>query len=786
MKTALRNFINTLVRFRTATLLNLLGLAVAFASFLVIMMPVRHELTYDGLYPTKDRLYRIELKAGKGNFTRSLADEAIAAIPQIDQVAYVSSWKENGPVSQPGQSAEHAFEATWVTASGQFPAVFGLRAVAGSFADFNHGKSVIIPRTMARRLFGSENPSGEQLVLKTAWSADTVSVAAVYADLPENSSLKGIFFKNIGDEGLQSRNWNYSLYATLRDKADIAPVTATLDGLLKRRTETTPWLAENRTVGPDEALVALIKPNKRYFSEENPDAKKGDMGMVLTLVGLAALILGLAVINFINFSMALVPKRIRNINTRKVLGSTNAALRWQQVGEAMGLCLLAASLGLVLVDSLSTTSFAALVPASLALGANLPLVWITLGIALLTGLLSALYPALYSTSFSPALVLKGSFGLSEQGRKLRTALIGVQYVISVGLIIVAIFIRVQYDYMRSYDIGIDRGGVISAELSQKLTRQYKTVQDQLLENPDIQGVAFSMQPVISSGFGWTRPYMDTEIKFNTIHVTPGFLTLMGIPVPEGRDFREGDPARGGAYIFNETARKAFGLEVGEYVGGNQEEHPTEIVGIARDYNFRPLHYAVEPFAFYVRGDDYPAARFLYFKTQPGREQAGMQYVEQTLLAMDPEIRSTLALSFVDESVGAQYGTEDNLSRLISAFSLLAVLISTMGAFGLILFETQYRRKEIGLRKVFGATVADVLNMFNRRYVGIVGVCFVIAVPLAYYVVKQWQGNFAYQAPVSLWVFAAALAIVLIITVTTVTLQSYRAATENPAESLKSE
>ena len=213
----------------------------------------------------------------------------------------------------------------------------------------------------------------------------------------------------------------------------------------------------------------------------------------------------------------------------------------------------------------------------------------------------------------------------------------------------------------------------------------------------------------------------------------------------------------------------------------------EIAGIARDFNFRPLHYPVSNIALYVFGrNPWIPLSFCYIKVSGPDVIKTIKDIQKTMLAFDPEAQSRLKIDFFDESIGSMYQKESRQAAQITLFSLLAVLISTLGAFGLILFETQYRRKEIALRKTYGATVVDILQMFNRRYVIIVLICFVLAAPTAFLIIRHWQQNFAYQAPIGVWIFVAALCIVLLITIGTVTLQSYRSATENPSHSFKQE
>ena len=257
---------------------------------------------------------------------------------------------------------------------------------------------------------------------------------------------------------------------------------------------------------------------------------------------------------------------------------------------------------------------------------------------------------------------------------------------------------------------------------------------------------------------------------------------MGIRITDGRDFNENDDLKPEiSQIFNETSQRKDSITVGEKM-----EDGTNIVGIARDFNFQPLQYGINPFAFVAFGTTELGAwtplRYLFVKTNGTDIPAVADFIRKSVKELVPD--SQLDIRFMDEEIGNQYYKEQKLSNLLTLFSLLSILISIVGVFGLVLFETQYRRKEIGIRKIHGATVGEILWMFNKIYVRIVLACFVVAVPIAYCIVDRWLENFAYKAPVEIWIYFAALAIVLGTTVATVLIQTYRAATDNPVRSLK--
>ena len=342
--------------------------------------------------------------------------------------------------------------------------------------------------------------------------------------------------------------------------------------------------------------------------------------------------------------------------------------------------------------------------------------------------------------------------------------------------------------MRSYDIGLSRENILVTNLTYNMAEHQEALTDRLKKNPNVVDVAYSLGSVTDPAMIWTHPHDHETISFHCIPVSYNFPSLMGIQIVEGRDFLPSDNDKNGTFIFNQKAQSHYNLRVGEFVENhNNQPHEAEIVGVAKDFNFMPLHYPIGEIALMVFGHNpWGPLNVCYIKVKGPNVLKTLDDVRKTMLAFDPEAQSRLKIDFFDESIGNMYKKESRQAAQVTLFSLLAVLISTLGAFGLILFETQYRRKEIALRKTYGATIGNILYMFNRRYGIIVLICFVLAAPTAYLIIRHWQQNFAYQAPITVWIFILALAIVLLITLGTVTLQSYRSATENPSHSFKQE
>ena len=349
-------------------------------------------------------------------------------------------------------------------------------------------------------------------------------------------------------------------------------------------------------------------------------------------------------------------------------------------------------------------------------------------------------------------------------------------------------------------MGFDRENLLSVEVpweavnpdvegSQLDYTKRDALLDKLTQNPQIKGVAFGEIQLVSTAEGtWGRPLENGDKAIFTIHtVSWNFLDVMGIDVVEGRDFLLSDENTiTGAMIFNQTAQKKYGLTFETKMLGHLFGYNANIVGFCEDFNFAPADRKIEPFAFLVCGHyGWDMPRHTYIRTEAGADIAEVRkYVFDTLMEIapyaDPE---KIKVEFFDRELELLYQREDKLSTLVTLFSFLSIVISIIGVFGLVLFETQYRRREIGIRRVHGASVGSILQMFNRKYLYIVAACSAVAIPISYYIIDQWMQQYVYRVEMSWWVYALAVAIILVITVVTVTLRSYKAATENPTESI---
>lgn len=811
MKIAFRNFLTTLRRYKISSLLNVIGLTLAFTAFYVIMTQVWWELGYNRSLHEADRIYLVEnedwYEPGKWSswLNRPVPERVIASTAGVEVGGCMwggfgsgTCWTSNEP-----SFGYNKFSASCGSVSLPFLDVFAFRSVEGDVHDLGKPKSVIVSREAAERM---RVGVGSLIWVDTdePQPDGAMEVVAVFEDFPDNSLLGECeVVKNLGETNLYTTSeWSFNYFVKFRPGADpdeFARQWTNVNQEMQREAAEKRAAAGDAADDDDESGiygVRLSPVSELYFeSDSQAPCRQGSVVTTYTLLGIAVLVIVLAFINFVNFFFALVPVRIRTVNTFKVFGAPASSLRFNFVFEAFGLVLIALLAAWYVSFALQGTEFASYISASLALSQNLEVVGLVAVVAFVMALAASLYPAWYITSFAPALVVKGSFGGTRSGRRLRTLLLGVQFFISIGLIIATSFIRLQHDYMMHYDMGFDKENLLAVRLSERGAASYDALRQKLLSDPQVKDVTGATSRLVSVGrMGWGREFKGRQVAFQSYVVQPDFLRVMGIPITDGRDFLESDFDKElGTIIFNEAARREFEMQVGDRINGFVSPDE-QIVGFCADFNFKPLQYGVSPFCFYllpkkIQQENYwHLPHVVYVRMTPGADIAAVTaHIRRCIAEVDPRTEpGDIVVRVFDEELGLEYDNERKLTAIVGLFALLAVVIALMGVFGLVLFETQHRRREIAVRRVMGASRGEILAMFNRRYVMLVAVCFVLAVPVSIWAVRHWLAGFAYAVPLYWWVFALALAGVLAVTALTVTVRSWRAVNENPAESVKSE
>ena len=782
-------------KFVSASLLNLLGLSLAFASFFVIMTQVNYDLGYNKSFTEHEKLFRLTMKLGPGmedygvTLPRPLVEQLAAASPHITGYGIEQGWI----IFDQYMVDDQEYSLNLVYGIHDFMSVFRPTVICGDLKGLNQLPNIVLPRSEAMRIFGTANAVGK--TLKYKWVEGWIfNVCAVIEDYPENNFLHGVSFRGTNENEGNYRNWNYQAYIRVDDTANLPNV---ISAMRQKAIELFKDDFNMTTPQEKEALQVVLTPIAdthfaKDLSKDSPNIKSVSRSSVYLLICFSLLIVLIAAVNFMNFTLAETPLRIRSINTQKVLGASTASLRGSLLAEAVIISLLAFVGAMAMVYVAHDLGLQELVQGSILLQDNLWLVGITLLISIVVGLLAGAYPSYYVTSFPPALVLKGSFGLSPKGRVLRTSLICLQFVVSFMLVI-GVGIMYQQSYLIFHtDYGFDKDEVMVVPTAPDTRNHADAIDADLRKIPGIEGACLAQSVLGSSDRyqTWGRGEGDKHITFTCVFVDWRFLSVMGIDIVEGRNFRQTD---GDVYIFNESAKKKYPwLAVDKPI--NDEDMP--VVGFCEDIKYSTLRVddSQQPIAFLVPSRDgyYSKEGFwrnhLLVRVAKGVDKReAKEKVLETVLKYEHDNELEVSdLRYMDDVLEESYRQERLFTQQILLFSLLAILISIIGVFGMTMFESEYRRKEIGIRKVFGSSTKEILMMFNRRYLLILLGCFVVAAPIGYMVGVHWLEGFAVRTAISPLLFLVSFLLIALITMLTVTYQSWKNATENPVNSIKNE
>lgn len=787
MRLILRNIARIFSRFKLAMTLNIFGLSVAFVAFMLLMMQWVYDKEFDTHDPAADSIYRIDCDGGERGvmaiICRPLAEIIEQSSPHIKAGCLMNVFAGDAVFTTGDDGNKHIFREKCISVSPEITKVFKFDMVEGDASSLEIEGNLLMPESMAKRVFGGEPATGKTITYKK----NNLTIGGVFKDFPENNTLNNTLYQSIGDDNKGSwNNWNYNFYVKTDMPGDAEALSDIIKSALAKE--------ENlRNFNGDSPNIIPIQLTKIHSSEPiTYDATpRTSRSMMFIIVSIAIVILVIATINFTNFSTAISPLRIKSITTQKVFGATRQGLRRDLLTESVLTSLISFGIGLIILQLTEDTRLAQLFNADVHIAAHPMLITATGIVAILVGFVAGAYPSYYTTSFEPAIALKGSFGVSPKGKAMRSILVGIQFIASFALIISSLFMYLQNRFTHTQPLGFEKEQLIIAHMG-NVGDKYKVFSQQLKGHPEIADVTFANTLLCQEEayMNWGREFRDESISYDVLEVSPSFLSIMGIKPSEGRDFREEDQnTRHGVYIFNETAAKKYNLHVGDAIDS------TTIVGIVPDFFYTSMHKAMAPAAFLLWGKLYwgnegwdangRSYSTAYIKTNAGADlHNAIEAVRHELEALSPDY--PYDVKFFDTVLDKLYHDDRQFTTLITLFSLLAVLISIAGVFGLVVFDSEYKRKEIGIRKVMGATIPQILLMLNKGYIITLTVCFLLASPIAYYGISQWLENFAYKIPIYWWVFPIALVIVSVITLATVTYQSWHAANENPVNSIKSE
>ena len=784
LKIAFRN----LWKNKTFSLINVLGLALGMACSLLILLWVQDERSVDAFHANKNQLYRIYMReffSGKVQGViwtpGPLADELKKSIPEI-QLATAYSW----PSKQTFSVGTKVNKEETNTAGADFFKMFSYKLLQGTpeaaLKDLN---SLAISRSMAETFFGSPEKAIGKLIRYD--NRSDLVVTAVFENMPKNSTLKFDCLRN-WDAYLVDNQWAKEWDSTdpltffmLRPDADPAKVEAKMQHLLDKF---------NRDTGKPFHTELAMQPFHEYYLNSNFKNAQIDGGRIeyVQLFSFVAIfILLIACINFMNLATARSSKRAKEVGVRKVVGAVRAMLIGQFVSEAMLLTVFSIFLSILFVAILLPI-FNTLTDKQMTLPLTNPSFWgILLGLTFFTGLVSGSYPAFFLSSLSPLRVLKGAINVDAKSTWFRQGLVVFQFSLSVIMIIGMIIIYRQVEYVQTKNLGFDRENLVYFPLEGDLGKNYDVLKEELSQISSVKEVSQMTAEPASNGSGtegisWTGSNPKDKVRFTPVGVGYNFTKTMSLQLVEGRDYSKEFPTDSTGFLINEAALKVIGYKhpIGQPITwGN---HKGTIVGVLKDFHFQSLHTPIRPLISYLRPK--PQDGNVLVRIEAGKTTETLAKIESICKKLNPKFPFTY--SFTDQEYARQYQSEQVVSKLSNFFAFLAIFISCLGLFGLAAFMAEQRTKEIGVRKVLGASVQNIVGLLSQDFLKLVLLGIVIASPIAWYGMNKWLDGFAYKIDISWWVFALAGILAVGIALLTVSFQSVKAALMNPVKSLKTD
>ncbi|HVW15149.1 MAG TPA: ABC transporter permease [Mucilaginibacter sp.] len=825
----LRNYLTiawrNLKRNKISSIINVSGLAVGLACVMLIGMYVKDELGYDRFFNDSQRIFRVNIheKMGNDEFTAAHTPPPLGAallnnFPEIE--SYVRIFKPGDEVihSVVGDRKTAFTERKLLSVDSNFLQFFNYEVVAGDRATCLNGpNSVVLTESAAKKYFGSTDVIGKNLFFDSYSTPFTVT--AVLKDIPEKSSLRfDVLQSNLGVGVIKHFTWSWiwlqtGTFIKLRqgvatNPASIARLEARFPAMVRVQAATAfrrigqPFDEFIKKGGKYDILLQPLKDVHLFsFDIGNRYFPQGDIKYIYIFSAIALFIILLACINFMNLATAQSAKRAREVGIRKVLGSERKSLMAQFLAEAFLYTLFASFIAVAIVI-LTLPAFNQLAAKSLSFNGFLN-GWTIAGLLLIivtTALLAGSYPAFYLTSFKPVTVLKGRGDIKLSGSSFftRNALVVFQFFISTVLITCTIIVYKQLKYNQSKDLGFNKENVIVISDADRLGGNEESFRQELTRVPGVANASISTSAPANQLFFEDTYIPEVDASNNTAPqknvdiasyiVDESFVPTLKLKVLQGRNFSK-DYSDSSSVLLNETAAKLMGWKnpVGKHViypGGDNVKFT--VVGILKDFNTESLHQVVGPFAlFYTTSKTYKVnTSYVTVRVKPGDYNKTIDAITAVWKKFRPD--SPFEYSFLDEDFDALYRADQTMGKVFGTFSFLTIAIACLGLLGLAMYTAERRTKEIGIRKVLGASVESIVTMLSSDLLKLVVIASFIAFPVAYFAMSKWLQDFAYPTDMNWWVFGIAAFATLIIALATVSFQSLRAALQNPVDSLRSE
>ena len=805
IKIAFRN-----LRKNTAfSFINIFGLAVGLVSCLLIMLYIFDESSYDKHLKNANRLFRITSINNKSEtWAASAAPVAFAVkneLPEVEQSTRLMTFPDIAKMLvkyENGTERKQFFESNGYYVDSTFFEVLSYDFLYGNATTaLNEPNSIVISRTLSNKFFGNENPVGRSFLINTPFGEFGYSIKAVFDDRKQKSHIPANYFLSMRNKDM----WNWVTNQTSFIGNNVFFTYVKLkNGVDEKAFEKKFGLFFEQKAGADMkamgfSLKHFLQPVQDIYlhsSLGNEIAANGNIVYLYILGLIAAFILIIACINFMNLSTARSEKRAKEVGVRKVLGAERGALIWQFLGESFMMCIMALALAIVLGQIL-LPYFNSLTGKNVHFLDDTLLLFKIAGITLITGLLAGLYPAFYLSSFRPVLTLKGKILKSFSATMFRKALVVFQFTISICLVFAAIVIWQQMELFRNQQLGFNKNRQIILPLSDgylNSEENYKALRNELVKYPEIKSVssggAYPGMVNLNDMLFFAEGKSSKEnVDVHLTSVEKDYIETLGFELMSGRSFSKDFASDSSGIILNETAVKQLGYTIQNAVGRKimydvgPYKGDMQIVGVVKDFNFESLHKTIQPYGFTTtRFTNRFGYTIINLSTS---DYAGViKKLSGIWSGLFPSV--PFRYSFLDQDFQRNYEKEQRTSGIVSVFTVIAILVACLGLFGLSAFSAERRTREIGIRKVLGASVKSVTMLLSKDFIALVCIAVLIASPLAWWAMDKWLQNFAYRVPITWWMFAAAGLIAVMIALVTISFQSIKAAVANPIKNLRTE
>jgi len=779
------------------TSINIFGLAIGLACCLLVTLYVRFELSYENFHENKESIYRyiprgerdgqVSMQTMLPSGFGPLIAESFREVEMFTRFTDVNE----RPLIRKGDTFLDA--KTLSAADKDFFKIFSFRLVQGDANTvLTRPGTIAVAKSVADKYFPNGDAVGQVIRYDNAYDYE---ITGVFEDVPANSHLQFTYlttFETIAkmvqdqygfpaDQFLNSLDaWNYSTYFYIPNEKGLDALAKRID---KKFTEA------RKEAYNDKALGDWLQPlGEIHFTKGiKADTANGDKNYVYIFSAVALLILIIACFNFMNLSTARAMKRAKEVGLRKVMGAFRHQLIKQFLGETIVLVSISLVIGIILLELL-VPLFNSLVGQHLEvvyLGGGSVIIYILIA-GLLTGILAGSYPAFYLSSFVPAQVLKGHVGPSGNAG-LRKILTVMQFGVAAFLMIGTLIVYQQMNFIQNKNLGFDKESIVYMNPPMALWDKKEVLKENLLANTSIKSVTFSNGTPGMETSTWQYDFPGLDIpkrSMNTMIVDYDYINTFGLEIVEGRNLSEEfatDSTE--AYLINEAAAEELMLEkpLGTPIRALDGHPAGRIVGVVKDFHYRSLHRRIEPLVLRI---DPLNMWCMSVKLSAGNLKSHLAVLEKEWKQLAPDY--PFSYQFVDQTIDRQYKAEQNTGVLIGSFAALAIIIACLGLLGLTAFMTEQRKKEIGVRKVLGASVSGIIMLLSKDFSRLILIAFILVVPLAWYAMNQWLADFAYQVNISPFVFVGAGLVVLIIAFTSVFYQALKAAIVNPSETLRNE